>query len=80
MKLDPANKEDSLSSPSDPEHAPLVVPSCLTPENWLNIFNSIADPVMLLDNDYISFASSPGRGTRGSVTLAALSVENSKES
>jgi len=52
MKRDPAKEEDSLSSPSDPEHALPVGPSCLTAENWLNIFNSIADPLMVLDNDY----------------------------
>jgi len=77
MKTDPRN-EDCTFSPhlSAQEHASLGGPRCLTPENWLNIFNFIADPLMVLDNDY----TIPGCGTRVTVTVPALSVENGKES
>jgi len=77
MKTDPRN-EDGTFSPqlSAQAHASLGGPRCLTPENRLNIFNSIADQAMLLDNDY----TIPGCGTRVTVTLPALAVACGKES
>lgn len=52
MKNDLDKEKDEATSPSVPDSGTFGSQEMLTADNWLNIFNSVVDPAMILDNNY----------------------------
>lgn len=52
MKNDPRKEDHDAAPASMPDTEAQGLQDGLTAEHWLNIFNSVADPAMILDNNY----------------------------